>query len=390
MKPRTDHFTSLTRSCRALQVVWFSWKDIDHPQSGGAEVVSHNIRTRMAAKGHTVHLITAQYEGSKTKETVDGIKVHRMGGRFSVYHKARRYYKKQLKISPDIVVDEMNTLPFFTPFITSKSTAHVLLTYQLAREVWFYQILFPISVVGYLVEPIYVWLLRNRYSAVATESESTKSELIKYGHKPDAVTVFRIGMELKPITKLDTKKQFTKILFFGALRPMKRPLDAVKAFELARDSMPELTLQLAGNNDGKYAASVMKYIAKSRHKDAIEVLGSVSSSKKSELMRESTLLLVTSVKEGWGLIVTEANSQGTPAVAYDVTGLRDSVINNKTGKLSKPNPETMAAAVCDLLKDKNKYEQMRLDAYSNSKLFTFDTSYADFSAILDGVYDKKD
>lgn len=381
---------SLTRSRNTLQIVWFSWKDIGHPQSGGAEVVSHNIRTRLAKNGHSVHLITARYEGSDEEDNVDGVQIHRVGGRFSVYHKARRYYKKQLKISPDIVVDEMNTLPFFTPFITSKSTAHVLLTYQLAREVWFYQMLFPISVVGYLVEPIYVWLLRNRYSAVATESESTKSELIKYGYRSDAITVFRIGMELKPVSKLEGKKQLTKILFFGALRPMKRPLDAVKAFELARDSMPELSLQLAGNNDGKYAASVMKYVAKSRHKDAIEVLGSVSSSKKSELMRESTLLLVTSVKEGWGLIVTESNSQGTPAIAYDVTGLRDSVIDNKTGRLSKANPESMATAICSLLADKKKYEQMRLAAYANAKQFTFDTSYADFSAILDGVYDKKD
>ena len=106
-------------------------------------------------------------------------------------------------------------------------------------------------------------------------------------------------------------------------------------------------------------------------------------------MKEATLLLATSTKEGWGLIITEANSQGTPAIAYNVSGLNDSVIHNKTGKLSIANPQAMAAAIVDLLKNKKEYDKLRKSAYNNSKQFTFTTSYNDFSVIINRAHDKK-
>ncbi len=373
-----------------MQIVWFSWKDIGHPQAGGAEVVSHNLRVRLAQHGHKVHLITAKYANSLSEEIVEGVHVHRVGGRYSVYYKAHFYYKNKLKNSIDIVIDEMNTIPFFTPtVIREKNLTHILLAYQLARKVWFYQMIFPLSLIGYLVEPLYLYFLRNRYKVVVTESESTKAELAGYGFNSDIVKVFRVGMDLQPVKSLYTKDSSTKILFFGALRPMKRPLDAIKAFEIARDKTPALTMKIAGNNKGSYAKKVQRYIEFSRHKNAIEIIGSVSLKKKKQLMKEATLLLATSTKEGWGLIITEANSQGTPAIAYNVSGLNDSVIHNKTGKLSIANPQAMAAAIVDLLKNKKEYDKLRKSAYNNSKQFTFTTSYNDFSVIINRAHDKK-
>lgn len=373
-----------------MRVVWFSWKDICHPEAGGAEVVSHNLRVNLAKRGHSVHLITARYEGSLSEEVVDGVHIHRLGGRYSIYYKAHLYYTKKLRESVDTVVDEMNTVPFFTPiFIRNNKIIHILLTYQLARKVWFYQMTFPLSLIGYLVEPLYLYLLKSLYKVVATESESTKIELARYGFRPDSVKVFRVGMDLQPMKRLDKKDSDTSILFFGALRPMKRPLDAIKAFEFARDAIPDLTMKVAGNNQGSYANKVREYVALSRHKDAIKIIGSVSLEEKKQLMRESTLLIATSIKEGWGLIVTEANSQGTPAVAYNVSGLNDSVHHDETGKLSPQNPRAMASVIIQLLKNKHEYDMLRSAAYNNSKQFTFTASYNDFSAIMKEAYDKK-
>lgn len=373
-----------------MHIVWFSWKDISHPQAGGAEVVSHNLRVRLAQDGHTVHLITARYGHSLSEEIVEGVHIHRIGGRYSVYIKAHLYFRKKLKNSIDTVIDEMNTLPFFTPIaIREKNLTHILLTYQLARKVWFYQMIFPLSLIGYLLEPLYLYLLKNRYKIIVTESESTKTELTKYGFNSKKIKVFRVGMDLQPIKYLDVKKSSTTILFFGALRPMKRPLDAIKAFEFARDKIPDLIMQVAGNNSDPYAKKIQKYIEFSRHKDAINIIGSVTLKQKKQLMQEATLLLATSIKEGWGLIVTEANSQGTPAIAYNVSGLNDSVIHDETGKLSSENPRAMAAAIVDLLKNKKEYDKLRKSAYNNSKQFTFTTSYNDFSVIINGAHDKK-
>jgi glycosyltransferase involved in cell wall biosynthesis len=118
----------------------------------------------------------------------------------------------------------------------------------------------------------------------------------------------------------------------------------------------------------------------------IEYLGHVSESKKNELMQKSHLILVTSVKEGWGLIVTEANSQGTPAIAYNVDGLRDSVRNGDTGVLTKENnPNALAGEVVALLRDKNRYNTMRRAAWQDSLRFDYENSYSDFLGVIDHI-----
>jgi glycosyltransferase involved in cell wall biosynthesis len=250
--------------------------------------------------------------------------------------------------------------------------------------------MFPISLVGYLLEPLYVRLLSKKYAVTATESKSTKNELVTHGFKKSAVKVFRVGMKLKPVVKLSPKHDLKTIIFFGALRPMKQPLEAIKAFEAARDQDNSLQLNVAGSTTGNYAKKVQAYVAKSRHVDAITLLGRVSDEVKAALMQEASVLLVTSVKEGWGLIVTEANSQGTPAIAYDTDGLRDSVVNNKTGLLvPAKRPDLMGNAICQLLGNASKYSQMRANAHAHSKQFTFKNSYEDFIKIIEGQNEEK-
>lgn len=364
-----------------MNIVWLSWKDIHHPEAGGAELVSDRIRQNLAKDGHTVTLITAAYAGSKSVENVNGVQTLRQGGKFSVYMKARRAYKN-ITEPVDLIIDEMNTIPFFGCFYPG-SARKVLLTYQLARSVWFYQIMFPISVIGYIVEPLYLRLLSKRYSLVLTESESTKSDLQNYGFKAANIEVFRVGMETNRPAQLPNMPSSNTILFLGALRPMKRPIDAVRAFEAARDDNPSLTLTLAGNTNGSYAQKVKAYVNESRHRDHITMAGRVSEKEKTQLLQKADAILVTSVKEGWGLIVTEANSQGTPAVVYDTDGLRDSVLKNKTGKIVPSGDfAAMGATLNELLADPKKYVDIRKNAFEHSKQFTFKNSYADFCAFL--------
>lgn len=373
-----------------MHIVWFSWKDEKHPQAGGAETVSRHIRQNLVRDGHNVTLITAQYTGSPTNDNLSGVSILRSGNKFTVYLKARGLYRRlTASKSADLIVDEMNTIPFCAKSY-AKGVPAILLTYQLARKVWFYQMIFPLSLVGYLLEPLYLRLLSLRYKVVATESESTKYDLSKYGFKLNNIYTFRVGMDNKPLSSLGTKKTAGKILFLGAMRPMKRPLDAVKAFEYARDDNQGLTLKVAGDTTGPHAKGVINYINRSRHKGAIEVLGRVSGVKKTQLLRDSDVVLVTSSKEGWGLVVTEANSQGTPAIAYNADGLKDSVTPNETGLLADDgDPKTMGIMICELLRDDAKYKYLRKNAFENSKQFTFANSYRDFTTIIEKAIGEK-
>jgi glycosyltransferase involved in cell wall biosynthesis len=357
-----------------MNIVWFSWKDILHPQAGGAEVVSDEIRKRLVADGHQVTLITSRPPGAANEGYINGVRVLRAGGRYTVYLRAPGAFRRIVK-QCDIVVDEMNTLAFFAA-LYAKSERKILLAYQLAREVWFYQIFFPISLIGYLVEPLMLRLLGLFYPLTLTESDSSQKDFRQFGLR--GVTIFRIGMNLAPLGHLKPK-QSTQILCHGSVRPMKRTLDTIKAFEVAKKTNPSLSMVISGDHSGKYGENIRRYVASSIYKSSIQLTGRVSEKERESLMQQSALILVASRKEGWGLIVTEAASQGTPAIVYDVDGLRDSVIDGKTGVLCPSGDwRAMGEAINHVLSDPATYDQMRHLAWETSKQYTFDTSYADF------------
>lgn len=367
-----------------MKILWFTWKDLKNPQAGGAEVINEAIAQRMVRDGLEVILVVAGFPGCVGEEVVDGYRIVRLGNRYSVYWKAYRHYKRNLVGWADLVIDEMNTVPFFCKFYVRERC--VLLTYQLCREIWFYQLPLPFSLIGYLLEPLYLRLLRGM--PVLTESESTRKDLSRYGFDPRKVRVFPVGIENSPLEALDFSHKYPRptLLSLGALRPMKRTCDQIRAFEIAKKKIPDLQLKLAGPADSQYGRRVLLQIRRSPFAEDIEYLGKVTEEQKLELMRRCHAILVTSVKEGWGLIVTEANSQGTPAVVYDVDGLRDSVSHGKTGIVTGENtPGELASAVVSLLQDCAGCVRMSEEALRLSRQMTPERCYKGFfeGGILD-------
>lgn len=238
----------------------------------------------------------------------------------------------------------------------------------------------PFSLIGYIAEPFYLWLLRN--SKVITVSESTKKDLIKYGFKDHNIEIISEGIEMKPIKTLSAAKKFDKptLLSLGSLRPMKRTLDQVKAFEMAKKSIPELQLKIAGGgSDTKYGKKVLQAIEASKYRKDITYFGRVTDEQRKDLMRKCHFIIVTSIKEGWGLIVTEAASQGTPAIAYNVDGLRDSIKNNSTGLLSKATPKDLGNKIVAVMSlNKKRYSDLQKNAHSFAKKITFTQATKDF------------
>jgi glycosyltransferase involved in cell wall biosynthesis len=365
-----------------MKILWMSWKDISNPLAGGAEVITNQLCSQLAANGHDVTLLCSGFTSAEHKQELNGYHVIRVGSRYSVYHNARVHYQKYMRGKFDLVVDEVNTMPFFASrYVTERN---ILFFHQLCREIWFYQMPQPISTLGYLLEPLYLrWLNKN---PVITVSNSTMNDLIKYGFDPKKISIVSEGIDLTPLTEDEFKQQdggakfaSQKILALGAFREMKQTLHIVKAFEQLKNRLPNATLELAGDTAGKYATEVLAYIEQSSHKESIIVHGRVSFEEKMRLMREASCIAVASIKEGWGLIVTEANSQGTPAAGYNVDGLRDSIRNNETGLLAeKNNPDGLADALFALLTNKDWYLQMRDVAWQWSKQITFKKCYKDF------------
>ncbi len=360
-----------------MNILWFSWKDITHPLSGGAEVVTNELATRLVRDGHEVTLVTGSYKGAAPTATINGYSVIRTGNRVSVYYKAWQYYRQHLRGWADLVIDEVNTIPFFAKFYAGER--NILFVHMLCREIWFYQLPKWLGWVGYVIEPLYIRMLSDR--KVITVSESTRADLVRHGFIPENVSIISEGIEMDPIADLGSVSKYDTpaLLSLGSVRPMKRTLDQVKAFELAKRDIPELKLKLAGDHNGSYGSKVLEHIRNSPFAADIEVLGRVSKAKKVELMQKCHLIMVTSVKEGWGLIVTEAASQGAPAVVYDVDGLRDSVRHGETGLIAARNTrESLAAIIIRTLTDTDLYSKLRQGGWKWGKTITFDTSYRNF------------
>ncbi len=332
-----------------MNIVWFTWKDKKHPAAGGAESISSEMARKLVKDGHSVTVLSSFYLGAKKIELLDGYKVVRVGNRYTVYFRAATYYLKHLSQSTDLVIEEINTIPFMTQWYVK--CKKVLMMYQLCREIWFYQIAFPLNVIGYVLEPLYLFLLRNNY--VITESESTKRDLIKYGFNKNRIDIIPIFIDLKPISKSIIKFKHFTALSLGSIRSMKRTLHQIKAFEIAKKTIPSLKMIVAGSWDNSYGASVKNYINQSKFSKDISFLGAVNLSKKAELLGKSHILLMTSLKEGWGLTVTEAASQGTSTIGYDIDGLRDSIEQTKVGVLVPESIEKLAEAIVKFFKKSN-------------------------------------
>ncbi len=366
-----------------MNIVWFTWKDLDHPLAGGAEVVNEELAARLVVSGHNVTFLTAGFASAQSNLSRRGFRIIRTGNRYTNYLTSALYYlRHRHELAADLVIDECNTMPYFTGYYARTRT--VLFFHMLCREIWFYELPFPLAQVGYLLEPLYLRLLKPKSTVIAV-SNSTKQDLISHGFKAASIHLISEATNLAPLRNPDSATKFKTptLLSHGSIRPMKRTLDQIKAFELAKAKIPNLRLIISGDASGPYGQKVLNYIKTSPYAGSIHYAGRTTPAAKLTLMQKSHAILVTSVKEGWGLIVTEAASQGTPAVVYDVDGLRDSVRPGVTGLIAASNtPEAMAEAIADLLANLDHYQYLRQAGLEWARTLTFDHSYIDFARAL--------
>jgi len=327
--------------------------------------------------GDSVEWFSAMFPGALNEEIVDGVRIVRAGRQWTVHWSAYRRYRGKLTRQFDIVVDEVNTIPFFTPLWAD--VPKVMFIHQLAREVWWYESAFPLSVLGFLAESIYLWPYRA--TPVLTVSASTERDLRQLGFQGPITVIpegLEMGAELPP-----SKSIQPSFLFVGRLAPSKRIEHILQAFALFRNETGTGTLCVVGSGSETYRQSLTRLAERLGVSESIEFRGRVTASEKYQLMASAHLLLLTSVREGWGLVVSEANACGTPAVVYDVPGLRDSVRHESTGLVVPPQPRYLSDAMVRLITDRTLYARLAAEASKWSRTFSFDETVRVVRVALD-------
>lgn len=176
-----------------MKILWFTWKDSKHPAAGGAELVNEELAKRLVQDGHEVIFIVAKFGGAARRDEQNGFRIIRLGSEYRVYPAAGFYYRRHLCGWADVVIEEVNTIPFFTRYYVKEPK--VLFFHQLCRRIWLYQQPFPFSVMGYLAEPFYLRLINDL--PVITVSQSTRNDLLRYGFNPARITVINEGNPLQ-------------------------------------------------------------------------------------------------------------------------------------------------------------------------------------------------
>jgi glycosyltransferase involved in cell wall biosynthesis len=354
-----------------MHILWFNWRDILNPEAGGAEVFTHEVMKRLADRGYEMTLFTSRFKRCQLNENIGGVDIIREGNKYTVYKQAKNYLKAY-KHHYDLIIDEINTRPFFTPkFVREKQV--IALIHQLARDFWFYETRFPLNYIGYY----YLekkWLLNYKDIITLTVSNSTKIDLEALGFKK--LFVVPPGLNVTPLSTVKEKEANPTVVFIGRLKKAKLPHHALQAFSIIKREIPDAKMWIIG--DGYLREKLESFKSKD-----VTFFGHVSNEKKYELLRRAHIILVPAVREGWGLIVTEANAMGTPAIGYDVHGLRDSIRHDETGiTIKERSPGAMAQQGISLLRDSERLSKYSTNALEFSKQFSWDKTASSFHKIL--------
>ena len=357
-----------------MRILWLNWRDIKNPEAGGAEVITHEVMERLAKRGHQMTLFTASFKGCQLNENINGVDIIREGNKYTVYKKAENYLKAY-KHNYDLIFDEINTRPFFAPkFARQKQVIAVI--HQLAREFWFYEMKFPLNYIGYY----YLekkWLSNYKNTMTVALSNSTKTDLEELGFK--RVSIVQPGLSIAPLSNVKEKEATPTLVFMGRLKKAKLPDHALKAFSIIKAEIADAKMWIIG--DGYFR----KKLESIERKD-VTFFGKIPNEKKYDLLSRAHIILVPAVREGWGLIITEANAMGTPAIGYDVHGLRDSIRNGETGiTVTEKTPTAMAKQAILLLRDSDRLYNYSKNALEFSRQFNWDTTTNLYENIINDI-----
>jgi len=359
------------KSSRAiLKILAVNWEDLANPQAGGAEVHLLEILKRIARKGHQVTLLCSSFPGAKQKEESDGIRIIRRGSRYDFNLVAPFAFRALLKEEEwDIVIEDINKIPFYTP-LYHRLPLLVVIPHLFANTV-FKEINFVLGLYIYLSEkPIPMVYKGFKFMVI---SESTKEDLVKRGIPGDHIFVIKCGIDqaLYAANPQIEKYSTPTVVYLGRLKKYKSIDHLLAGFSLLLDKIPEARLVIIGEGDHK--GHLMDFARRLNLENRVEFTGYVDKHEKVERLQKSWVAVCPSLKEGWGLTNIEANACGTPVIASNVPGLKDSVIDGKTGLLFEyGNVQELSECMARILSDREYRENLIRGGVSWAGSFSWD------------------
>jgi glycosyltransferase involved in cell wall biosynthesis len=368
-------------------VLLLCWRDTGHPQGGGSETYLQRIGAQLAASGVEVTLRTARYPGAARREVIDGVRISRAGGRYSVYVSAllamaaaRLGMGPLRRVRPDVVVDTQNGLPFLARLVYGRRVA--VLVHHCHHEQW--PVAGPVlGRLGWFIESrLSPWVhRRNQYMTVSLPSVRDLNAL---GVANDRIALVRNGLDEAPEESLRGPRAGNpRVLVLSRLVPHKQIEDALAAVALLRPSIPGVHLDIVGG--GWWWRRLVNHAARLGISDAVTFHGHVDDVTKHHVIQQSWVHVLPSRKEGWGLAVMEAAQHAVPTIGYRCSGgLADSIIDGVTGVLVDGRAD-LVNRLQQLLTDPVQRDQLGAKAQARSAEFSWRQSADTMRTVLESV-----
>lgn len=354
-----------------MKILVINWQDIKNPFSGGAEVHLHEIFKRIAAWGHDVTLFCCKHPDLPDDEIIDGIKVIRRGGRNFFNYLVPKYYKKRfINEHYDIIIDDINKIPFYTPLFVKQpllAISHHFFGKSIYRESGLFSGLY-VNLAEKIVDLVY------RKTKFAVVSQSTLDEFLSRGFKNENFTIVQNAITRSdfPMT-ISIKNDRPTVSYFGRLKKYKSVDHLIKAFAIVIKQIPEAQLHILGRGD--FRQPLEDLAERLNVSNNTVFFGFVSDEEKINLLSKAHCMVNTSMKEGWGITNIEANACGTPVISANVPGLRDSVKDGVSGLLYEyGNINQLADILIKLFNDKDLQNSLDNGAIEWANSFSWDDS----------------
>ncbi len=366
-----------------MRILALNWNDLSNPFAGGAEVHLEELLRRLVRYGHEVTLFCSGYQNCLPEETIEEIRIIRRGNRYNFNLIAPFHLRRLVKKNRfDILVEDINKIPFYTPLYLKLKTL-VVVPHLFATTV-FQEINFVLGTYIYLAERPLVPIYRGMPFNVI--SESTAEDIAERGVPRDSISVIHCGIN-RQVYSRDTnvpKYERPTILYLGRIKKYKSIQHLIKAFALVKKEVPDARLMVVGNGD---YLDKLKSLSRSLGLSAdVEFPGFVSLENKVERMRRAHVAVLPSLKEGWGLTNIEANAVGTPVIAANVPGLKDSVQDGQTGFLYAYGDITeLARKIVTILTDDNLRAKLEKVGLQWADGFNWDKAAKKFEALLESI-----
>jgi len=366
----------------ALRILVVNWQDRENPQGGGAETHLHEIFGRLVARGHRVTLLASGWRGAPPEVELDGIRVHRTGGRYTFSLAAPWYFRRHLAEERwDVVVEDLNKVPLFTPFWTAAPVT--LVVHHLFGATAFREASFPVAAATWLLERPIPRVFGS--TPTVAVSESTRQDLARRGMDPALIEVIPNGMDLSALVPSHGPRfEEPTVVYLGRLKRYKGVDLILRAVAQLRAEGLPVRFLVGGRGD--FEPALRALAGQLQLGEGVRFLGFVSDEQKQELFQRAWVHALTSPKEGWGIANLEAAACGTATVASDAPGLRDSVVDGVTGLLV-PHGDVgaLARALGRVLGNAELRDRLGRQARGFAERFSWDASALATEAFLTRV-----